>query len=134
MNNVAMPLPAAQKPFWTGTNFWFASLMLIGSFFSLSAGVGEAVVLSAGSVVATVGLVREWLKTSAKAKSPLAWLKEANTWNYLAGVVAGIAPLFVDLIEPLRGVVDAVIVKDWGALATRIFTLATMLYYILIRR
>jgi hypothetical protein len=125
----------AKKPFYLGTNFYLALLMLIGSFWALPLGLGNELTIAFTAVIAAFGLFREWLKTKPQRLPLREWLKrDANTWNYLAGVLLTILPFAGELVPALRDVVDAIITKQWNLLLTRIITLGTIAYYLFFKR
>ena len=124
-----------KKPFYLSTNFYLALLMLIGSFWALPIELGRELTLAFTAVIAAFGLFRQWLKTKPGRLPLREWLKkDANTWNYLAGVVLTILPFAGELVPALRDVVDAIINGQWNLLLTRLITLGTIAYYLFFKR
>jgi hypothetical protein len=125
----------AKKPFYQGTNFYLALLMLVGSFWAMPIDLGNELKLAFTAVIAAFGLFRQWLKSKPERLPLREWLaKDANTWNYLAGVVLTVAPFAVELVPALRDVIDSILTQQWNLLLTRLITLGTIAYYLLFRR
>lgn len=118
-----------EKKFWQGTNFWFALLMFALSFFGGGEDLAQQVVSAVVGVVALFGAVRQFLP-NAKFKGVKATLAEANTWNYIAGVVVLIVPQAGELVPALRELYDALILGNWGLVISRGVALLTMAFYL----
>lgn len=124
-----------QQPqkFYEGTNFWFALLMVILSFFGGGENVAQALVTAGFGVVAAIGVFRQFL-VGAKWKGLKGTLAEPNTWNYIAGVVLTILPQATDLVPALHGVYDALITGNWGLVISRGIALLTIIYYLFVKK
>lgn len=119
------------KKFWQGTNFYFALFMVGLSFFTGIGGEGiaqQAVSLAVGAI-ALVGAFRQFLPT-AKFKGWKQAFGEANTWNYLSGVLVLIVPQAGELIPALRELYDALILGNWGLVISRGIALLTIAFYL----
>lgn len=119
--------------FWEGTNFWFALLMVVLSFFGGGESTAQALVTAGFGVVAAIGAFRQFL-VGAKWQGFKATLSEPNTWNYLAGVVLTIVPQATDLVPALQGVYDALIGGNWGLVISRGIALLTIIYYLFVKK
>lgn len=120
-----------MKSNFLSTNFWMALLMLVGAIFSISGEVtqqGAALLMGA---IAFAGVAREALK-SAKF---IGWGKflDANVWNYLVTVVVTILPMLEPVMPALRKVIDAIVLKDWGAALTALISAGTIVWYTIIK-
>lgn len=119
--------------FWEGTNFWFAFIMVILSFFGGGENTAQALVTAGFGVVAAVGVFRQFL-VGAKWKGFAATLAEPNTWNYLAAIMLTIVPKATDLVPALQGVYDALIGGNWGLVISRGIALLTIIYYLFVKK
>lgn len=115
--------------FLKGTNFYIAVLMLVFSFFGGNEGLAQQLVSTGVGLIATIGLVRQFLNT-AKFQGFKNTLAQANTWNYIGGVVLLILPQAGDLIPAVQSVYDALITGNWGLVISRGFTLLTIVFYL----
>jgi hypothetical protein len=118
--------------FWQGTNFWIALVLAFGGLFiGFPEGEARAIVAGVFGLIATAGAFREKLKgiTNVPWKD---WLRSPNTWNYIAAAVTAIVPILpVELFTRLRELIDALIGGNWQGIVTAVFSIATMLYYII---
>lgn len=119
-----------QTKFWQGTNFWIALVLAFGGLVvGFPEGDARQLVGSLFATIAAAGLVREKLKNVQI--NWRAWITSVNTWNYLAAVVTAIVPaLPADLFSRLRDLADAILGGNWQGIATALFSIGTMLYYI----
>lgn len=118
-----------QKKFWQGTNFWFAALMVVFSFFGGTEGLAQQIVSLGVGVVSLFGTVRQFLP-NAKSKGFKDVLGEVNTWNYISGVLTLIVPRAGELVPALRDLYDALIIGNWGLVITRGVALLTIAFYL----
>jgi len=118
-----------QKKFWQGTNFWFAALMVVFSFFGGTEDLAQQIVSLGVGVVALFGAVRQFLP-NAKFKGVKEVLGAANTWNYISGVVVLILPQAGELVPALRDLYDALILGNWGLVISRGVALLTIAFYL----
>lgn len=119
-----------ELKFWQGTNFWIALVLAFGGLV-VGFPEGDARQLIGGifATISAAGLLREKLK-NAKIDFR-AWITSVNTWNYLAAAVTAIVPaLPVDLFTRVRDLADAILGGNWQGIATALFSIGTMLYYI----
>lgn len=125
-----------QTKFWEGTNFWVALLMVILSFFgggSGAEGIAQTVVTTAFGGISAFFMVRNFL-VGAKWNGFKATFADANTWNYIAGVVLTILPQATDLVPALHGVYDALITGNWGLVISRGISMLTIIYYLFVKK
>jgi len=118
-----------NQKFWQGTNFWFASLMLVLSFFGGTEDLAQQIISTAVGVVALFGAVRQFLP-NLKFTGFKAALAAPNTWNYLSGVLVLLVPQAGELVPALREVYDALILGNWGLVISRGIALLTIAFYI----
>ena len=116
--------------FWQGANFWVALTLAIGG---LWAGFSESDAANAvGYVFALIGAIfaiRE--KVKGNKIDWKQWISSRNTWNYIATVVISIFPaLTPELFVRLNELFAALIAGNWQGIVTALFSIATMLYYI----
>jgi len=132
---VLVPTPTEEKKkFWQGTNFWLAAVIFGGSFIGAPESLSTQVVMSVVGVVAAAGAMRQFLP-NLKFDSFKARLKDANTWNYLTGLVATVGiPALGDLIPPLHDLSDAFIAGNWGLVISRGMSFLTIAYFLFIKK
>lgn len=121
-----------QKKFWQSTNFWIALVLAAGGLF-IGFPENEARGLIAGlfGLIAIAGAFREKLKGLTKVAWK-DWLRSANTWNYLGAALTAIVPMLpADLFVRLRELIDSILGGNWQGIVTALFSVATMLYYII---
>ena len=114
--------------FLKGTNFYLALLMVVFSFFGGNEGLAQQLVSLGVGIVALIGAIRQFANT-AKFQGFRNTLAQANTWNYISGVVLLILPQAGDLIPAVQDVYDALITGNWGLVISRGFALLTIIYY-----
>jgi hypothetical protein len=113
------------------TNFIMAALLLVSAVFSISGEVTQQGAALLTGAVAFAGLAREAFK-SAKF---IGWDKflDANVWNYLVGAAIAILPALEPAMPALKKVIDAVVLKDWGAVLSGVISLGTVVWYTVIK-
>ena len=111
------------------TNFLLAVLVLIFNAFGISGQLaGDAVALITG-IIAFFGVAREAIKNATF----IGW-KEIfgmNGWNYIVAVVAAITPFADQIMPALKSVIDAIIAKNLPAIISSLFSMATIIWYII---
>src|SRR5574343_1188029 len=120
-----------QKKWYQSANFWTAIILAIGGLF-IGFPEGEARALVAGlfGIVSTGMLFREKLKNLTPDWR--SWLRSANTWNYIATAATAILPVLpIELFHRLRDLADAALGGNWQGVAASVFSIATILYYLL---
>lgn len=117
--------------FWQGANFWIALTLAVGGIFvGFPQGEAAAAVQALFALIGAVGLVRE--KVKGLKIDWKAWLTTPNTWNYFAAVFIAVFPaLPPDLFLRLNELFAAVVGGNWQGIVTALFSIATMLYYII---
>jgi hypothetical protein len=113
------------------TNFIMAALLLVSAIFSISGEVTQQGFALLTGAIAFAGLAREAFK-SAKF---IGWDKflDANVWNYLVGAVVVVLPALEPAMPALKKVIDAVVLKDWGAVLSGVISLGTVVWYTVIK-
>jgi len=113
------------------TNFIMALLLLVSAVFSISGEVTQQGAALLTGAVAFAGLAREAFK-SAKF---IGWDKflDANVWNYIVGAAIAILPALEPAMPALKKVIDAVVLKDWGAVLSGVISLGTVVWYTVIK-
>lgn len=121
-------------PFWKGTNFWVASIMVIISLFGGGDGIANTVVMSVSGVIAAFFAVRQFIN-SAKFGGWYKTLVQGNTLNYLAQVLILVGiPNVEQLVPPLKDLIDAFVQKNWGLVISRVVSLATIVFYLFVKK
>ncbi len=116
-----------QKINWQSTNLWFNLIMLLGSFWGLSADTGTAVVSLAVAAVSTFGLVRQFI-TKAKFVGFLETLRMSNTKTYLATALALLGvPAAGDIVPALGNLLDGLSAQNWGLVFSAGFAIINIL-------
>lgn len=113
------------------TNFTLAVVLAIGGLWvGFPEGELRGIVEALFGIVAGAGLVREKLKSATVDWK--AWIRSANTWNYIGTAVIAIFPaLPIDFFQRVRDLLDSALIGNWQGVVTSIFSLATILYYVL---
>lgn len=123
---------SAPIKFWQGTNFWITLVLAFGGLFvGFPEGDARDLVGSLFAVIASAGALREKLKgtTTVNWKD---WLRSANTWNYIGAAVVAIVPALPgDFFLRVRDLIDSILGGNWQGIVTAVFSIATMLYFII---
>lgn len=122
-----------NKKFWQGTQFYFALLILVGSFWGLQQDQATAIVSAGTGLVGAFGIVRNFLKV-AQPQPFLPTLLSANGLNYLTALLVAISPALGDLVPPVQKLVEAIAAKNFGAIISALVSLGTIIYYIVRRQ
>jgi hypothetical protein len=119
-----------ELKFWQGTNFWVALVLAIGGIWvGFPQDEASGAVQALFALISAVGLVRE--KVKGLRIDWKAWAVSKNTWNYIAAFVTAIVPTIpVDFFQRLNELATAVVGGNWQGIVTALFSIATMLYYI----
>lgn len=113
----------------TGTNVYAQALLLVASIFGGMSGDTAGTIVAAGAgVVAAFFAIRTWI-VSAKFKTGKAWISDPNNWSYVTSIVVALLPSAADLIEPLRGLVNALVAGNWTNVITFGLSLLSIVYY-----
>ena len=114
---------------WQSSNFWIAVVLAIGGLFvGFPQDEARWIVEALFGIVASAGLFREKLKSAQIDWK--AWIRSANTWNYIAAVLIALIPAIpADLFVRLRDLADASLSGNWQGIATALFSIGTILYY-----
>lgn len=117
--------------FWQGTNFWIALILAGGGLFvGFPESEARDMVALIFGLIAAAGLLREKLKGLVPIDWKT-WIRQPNTWNYIGTAVVAIVPTIpVELFTHIRTTIDAAFGGNWQGIATGVFSIATMLYYI----
>lgn len=118
--------------FWQGTNFWI-SLVLAGGgiFVGFPESDARNIVGGIFALIASAGLLREKLKGAETVKWK-EWITGVNTWNYIGAAVVAIVPSIPgEFFLRLRDLIDAILGGNWQGIVTALFSIATMLYFII---
>ena len=115
---------------WKSTNFILAVILAAGGLFvGFPEGEARVIVGSFATIIAAAGALREKLK--AATVDWKTWLRSVNTWNYIATAVIAIFPAIpADLFQRLRDLADAALTGNWQGIATAMFSIGTMIYYL----
>ena len=119
------------KKFYQSTNFWLAVLMIVGSFWGLTTVAGDAIGIAFNAIIGAVGAVIIWLNTKPKFDAKKALDRKSNLWMYLTNVILGILPMATDLVPALQDVVEAITLKQYSLIISRLFTLGTVIWVII---
>lgn len=116
-----------DKKFWQGTNFYMALGLLILSASTLAMDQAQAqLTFLIEGVVAGIYLIRQ----VATGKFSFKNFQDKNGWNYLAQLILLVSPQFADLVPGLQKLTEALVAKDWGAVISALFSIGTILYYL----
>lgn len=118
--------------FWQGTNFWIALILAVGGLFvGFPEGDARNIVGGVFALIASAGALREKLKGAATVNWK-DWIRSTNTWNYIGAAVVAIVPALPgDFFLRLRDLIDAILGGNWQGIVTAVFSIATMLYFII---
>lgn len=123
----------AAKNFWESSGFLLSIVMLIGSAWGLKEQDGQAIVAAFTGLIATGATVWHFFKSS-KFRGWLEWVKDSNTWNYMAGAVLVFLPNAGALFPALKGIVDAIIAKNLGLILSSVVTLGVVIFNVFIKK
>lgn len=118
-----------NKKFYQGTQFWFALLILIGSFWGMTQDTATQVISAVVGLIGAVGTVRNFVK-NAEPKPFLPTLLSANGINYLTAVLVAISPQLGDIVPPLKSLIEAIQAGNWGAIVSALVSLGTIIFYL----
>ena len=118
-----------NKKFYQGTQFWFALLILIGSFWGMTQDTATQVISAVVGLIGAVGTVRNFVK-NAEPKPFLPTLLSANGINYLTAVLVAISPQLGDIVPPLKSLIEAIQAGNWGAIVSTLVSLGTIIFYL----
>ena len=125
--NTQVSAGETEKKFWQGTNFYMALGLLILSASTLAMDQAQAqLTFLIEGVVAGIYLIRQ----VATGKFSFKNFQDKNGWNYLAQLILLVSPQFTDLVPGLQKLTEALIEKDWGAVISAMFSIGTILYYL----
>lgn len=118
--------------FWQGTNFWIALILAFGGLFvGFPESDARNIVGAIFAAIASAGALREKLKGASKVDWK-DWLRSPNTWNYLGAAIVAIVPALPgDFFLRVRDLIDAALGGNWQGIVTALFSIATMLYFII---
>lgn len=118
-----------NKQFWNGTNFWVAFVLAFGGLFvGFPEGDAKTTVELLFASFAGIFAIRQKVK-DAKIDWA-AWIKSANTRNYLFAAIVSIFPMIPgDLFTSINAIIEASIGGNWQGIGAGIFSLATILFY-----
>jgi hypothetical protein len=122
-----------QSP-WTGTNVYLQLILLLASIFGGITQDTAAFVVAAGAgIVGAIGAIRTWV-VQAKLTSPKSWIADPNNWTYLTAALTAIIPAASGIVQPLKGVAEALVTGNWGAVITAGFALFSYVFYTWIKK
>lgn len=121
------------KNWWESQGFYLGLVMLFGSFWGLSEDAATSIVTGFSGLIAAGAFVIQFFKTS-KFKGFAEILKNGNTWVYLTGILGQFLPNAGELVEGLRGVSDAFLSKNLGAILTALFAFGVMAWNIFFKK
>lgn len=119
-----------ELKFWQGTNFWIALVLAFGGLFiGFPEGEARNIVGAIFAIIASAGVIREKVKDSKIDVK--AWLSSTNTWNYIAAAVTAALPMIpAEIFTRLNELAIALIGGNWQGIVTAIFSIATIIYYL----
>ena len=127
-------MSAQTLPFWKGTNFWIAALMVILSIFGGGEALASQVVMSVSGLIAAFFAVRQFVN-SAKFGGWKETFVQGHTLNYLAQVLLLVGIPNVDqLVAPTKELVQAFVEGNWGRVISAVVSLATIVFYLFIKK
>ena len=118
-----------ETKWYQGTQFYFALLILVGSFWGLKQSDASAIISAAVGLIGVVGTVRNFVK-DAKPQPFLPTLLSANGINYLTAVLVAISPALGDIVPPLKSLIEAIQAGNWGAMISALVSLGTIIFYL----
>lgn len=122
-----------EKKWWESSGFFIGVVTLIGSLWGMSEGDAASVVTAVTGGVATLALVWHKLKTS-KFRGFSEWIADGNTWVYLAATVGAFLPNAEALFPSIKGLFDAFLSKDFGAIVSALVAAGVMAYNIFFKK
>lgn len=108
------------------TNFLLNFGLMLSGLFAISADVVTQGVATVTGVIGLVGIAREALK-NAKFQG-LGKLSDPNVYSYLFAALTAVLPFVGELTPSLGRLVEAIAVKDWGAVGSAVIALAVVVF------
>jgi len=118
-----------NKYFWQGTNFWVAFVLAFGGLFvGFPEGEAKTTVELFFASIAGIFAIRQKVKDVQIDWT--AWIKSANTRNYLFTAIVAVFPMIPgDVFKHVNAIIEAAIGGNWQGIAAGVFSLATILFY-----
>lgn len=126
-------LPVQTKNWWESQGFLIGVITLLGSLWGFSEASATSLVVAVTGAVGALAAVLQFFKTS-KFRGFAEVLRDGNTWAYLAATFGAFLPNAGELFPALRGVVDAIISKNFGLIISSLVALGVMVYNIFIKK
>ena len=112
---------------WRSVDFVINLILLALSAFGFTQEqAGQLIPVMIG-IAGAIGILRDFLK-DAKFVGFAKWIKDPNTWSYIAAAVVAVFPAGAALIEPLKSVSDAIISGNFAGIITALFALGTIIF------
>lgn len=129
----AVQASAIKWPEWmSGTNFWGAFFILVGSIWGITESEVSEFVVSMSGVIGFGLAFRERIKASTV--DWLQWIRSPNTWNYVFAALAFIVPAIpAGLGDKVSALIEALISKNWASVISAGLALLSMIYFTLIK-
>lgn len=129
-----MSTQATAKPFWQSTNFWTTTALLVGGLFvGFPDGEARTAVGLIFAIMASVGAIRERLKTSTLGWK--AWISNKNTWAYLGVIVTAIVPILPgELFQHFGTIAEAAIGGNYQGILVGLFSAIPIIYNLFIKK
>jgi len=108
------------------TNFILNFGLMLAGVFAISADVVTQSVALVGGIIGFVGIARTALK-DAKFQG-LKKFADPNVYSYAFAALAAVLPIVGDLTPYLGRLIDALAVKDWGAVGSAVIALAVTIF------
>jgi heme/copper-type cytochrome/quinol oxidase subunit 4 len=122
-----------QKNWWESQGFLFSAIMTIGSFWGITEGVANASALAIVGAFGAFAAVQQFFKTS-KFKGFVQTIKDGNTIQYAVAAVAVFIPNAGALYQPLQGLADAFISKNFGLIVSGLVSAGVAIYNIFFKK
>lgn len=116
----------ARTP-WKSVDFIINLILLALSAFGFTQEQAGQIAPVMIGIAGAIGILRDFFK-DAKFVGIAAWLKDSNTWSYIASAVVAVFPAGAALIEPLKGVSDAIVSGNFASIITALFALGTIIF------
>jgi uncharacterized membrane protein YdcZ (DUF606 family) len=120
------------KKWYESSGFFLSAVLLIGSLWGLKEQEATSLVTAVVGLVSAGATVWHALKRS-KFKGFYDWVKDSNTWVYAAGVVGAFLPNAGELFPALKGVVEAILSKNFGAIMSALVALGVIVWNVFVK-
>lgn len=121
------------KRWWESSGFLLSSVMIFGSMYGLNEQLAQSAVTATTGLVGAGAGIWHFFKTS-KFRGFADWIKDSNTWVYLSTAVGAFLPNAGALFPSLKGLTDAIISKNFGAIMSAAVGIGVVIWNVFVKK